>query len=101
MTAATAPSMSAAQRSAAIEARLRASLAPTSLAIRDDSALHHGHVGAQGGGHFHVQISAACFAGLSTLARHRLVYDAVAELMHTEIHALSIEARVDAPGAKD
>ncbi|MEW6164236.1 MAG: BolA family protein [Pseudomonadota bacterium] len=70
-----------------------AQLAPASLEIRDDSAKHAGHAGARSGGHFAVTIVSARFAGLSTMQRHRLVYDAVGDLMQHGIHALSINAR--------
>jgi BolA protein len=72
---------------------LEAALAPTDLQIRDDSAKHAGHAGAREGGHFHVVITAAAFAGVPALARHRMVYAAAAELMDRDIHALSIDAR--------
>lgn len=75
-----------------LRARL-APLAPVSLDIRDDSARHAGHAGAREGGHFAVAIVSARFAGLSTMQRHRLVYDAVGDLMRNGIHALSISAR--------
>ncbi len=68
-------------------------LDPLLLEIRDDSAQHAGHAGAQKGGHFAVRIVSARFAGLSTVQRHRLVYDAVSSLMDQGIHALSIDAR--------
>lgn len=72
-------------------------LEPTVLEIIDDSARHAGHAGARsGGGHFLVTIVSPCFAGQSTMARHRLVYGAVGDLMNGPIHALSITAR--APG---
>jgi BolA protein len=74
-----------------IEAALTA-LNPSDLAVRDDSHLHRGHAGAASGGHFHVRIVSTQFAGLSRVARHRLVYDAVASLIPQGIHALSIEA---------
>ena len=76
--------------------RLRAalqSLQPTRLEIRDDSAKHAGHAGAREGGHFHVVIASAAFAGASAVERHRMVYAAAAELMGRDIHALSIDAR--------
>jgi BolA protein len=80
-------------RVAQIRSRLQAALAPISLEVRDDSASHAGHAGAQGGaGHFTVVISSSAFNGLRKLQRHRLVYDAVADMMPNEIHALSIEA---------
>ncbi len=78
---------------ATIEERLRAALAPAAFALVDDSARHAGHAGAaSGGSHFQVRIVADRFAGLSRVARHRLVYDAVSDLMRGPIHALAIEA---------
>lgn len=78
---------------AAIRARL-AALEPVSIEIGDDSALHAGHAGARsGGGHYRLAIVSSRFAGLSTVARHRLIYATLGELMHRQIHALSIDAR--------
>ncbi|KVR28303.1 BolA family transcriptional regulator [Burkholderia ubonensis] len=79
-------------RIALIEARLTASLAPVSLAVRDDSAQHAGHAGAAAGGHYTVTIVSAAFAGKARVARHRLVYDALADAMQRGIHALAIVA---------
>ncbi|HUY03173.1 MAG TPA: BolA family protein [Rhodocyclaceae bacterium] len=71
-----------------------AALDPQQLAISDDSAQHAGHAGAaSGGGHYRMSIVSQRFAGLPTLARHRLVYDALGTMMKREIHALSIVAR--------
>ena len=73
---------------------LTEALAPTRLEIIDDSHKHAGHAGARGGqGHFSVDIVSAAFAGKLPLARHRLVYAALDELMQADIHALSIRAR--------
>ena len=70
-----------------------ASLSPLRLELTDDSAKHAGHAGAKsGGGHFRLLIVAECFRGKSTLARHRLVHDALGELMRSRIHALSIRS---------
>jgi len=71
-----------------------AALQPESLEVFDDSAEHAGHAGAleSGGGHFHVVIVAARFAGLGRVARHRLVYDPLRDLMPGRIHALAIDA---------
>ena len=81
-----------AQRIEMIRARLTSSLDPDHLEIIDESHLHAGHEGAKDGrGHFRVRISSAKFDGLKPLQRHRLVYQAVDDLMKTEIHALSIE----------
>jgi BolA protein len=80
-----------------IRERLTASLAPESLQITDDSHRHAGHEGARDGrGHFSVDIVAEAFRGRLPLARHRMVYAALGELMVTDIHALAIRAR--APG---
>lgn len=70
-----------------------AALSPTHLEIRDDSAKHAGHAGAREGGHYAVTIVSARFRGLATLARHRLVYDAIGDLKAVGIHALTIVAR--------
>jgi BolA protein len=77
---------------AELEAALRAALEPTSLHVRDDSALHAGHAGAPEGAHFAVHIVSSRFAGLRPLQRHRLIYDAAAPLMPGRIHALQISA---------
>ena len=76
-----------------LRAALEAALAPTRLDIRDDSAKHAGHAGAREGGHFHVTIASAAFAGRGAVERHRMVYAAAADLMGRDIHALSIDAR--------
>lgn len=79
---------------ALIRDRLRAALAPTELEIVDDSHRHVGHAGARDGrGHFRVRIVSDVFAGKAPLARHRIVYEALGDLMQTDIHALSIDAR--------
>ncbi|MGA0344172.1 MAG: BolA family protein [Arenicellales bacterium] len=76
-----------------IAERLRITLSAESVEIEDQSHLHAGHAGAaSGGGHYDVVVVASAFEGLNTLARHRLVYDAVSDLMKKEIHALSIQA---------
>ncbi|RCS59641.1 BolA family protein [Parvibium lacunae] len=70
-------------------------LAPQHLEIMDESHQHIGHAGAQGGGgHYRLIIASPHFVGLSPVQRHRLVYDALADLMRREIHALAIEARL-------
>jgi BolA protein len=70
-----------------------AALEPENLELEDESAQHRGHAGAAGGGgHFRLTIVSPRFCNLSTLARHRLVYAALGELMQREIHALSITA---------
>ena len=73
---------------------LTAALAPQSLEVNDDSHKHAGHAGARAGqGHFSVDVVSDAFAGKLPLARHRLVYAALGEMMQADIHALSIRAR--------
>jgi len=69
-----------------------AALAPQSLAIEDESHLHAGHAGAREGGHYKITIVAAAFAGHNTVRRHRMIHEAVGDLMRGRIHALSIRA---------
>jgi BolA protein len=76
-----------------IRSRLDAALTPAQLEVDDDSHLHAGHAGAaSGGGHYRVRIVSSRFEGLRLVMRHRLVYDAVQGMMHTDIHALAITA---------
>ena len=81
--------------------RLQA-LAPSLIEITDDSAAHAGHAGAADhatrtgatdGTHFELTIVAAVFTGKTLVARHRMIYDLLGELMSTRIHALRIDAR--------
>lgn len=76
-----------------IQTKLESAFAPAHVSVRDDSAKHAGHPGARGGaGHFAVRIESEAFAGRNPLQRHRLVYEALAEMMPSDIHALIIEA---------
>lgn len=76
-----------------IRLRLIAGLTPLECRLEDDSAKHAGHAGAaSGGGHFRVHLVSLQFEGKNRLARHRLVYDCLDDMMHTEIHALAIVA---------
>ena len=78
----------------AIEATLRQVLQPTQLQVLDESADHAGHVGANDlgyGTHFRVRIAAPAFAGLSRVATHRLVYDALKPYIDAGLHALAID----------
>lgn len=81
-----------------IEAALQAALQPESLSVTDDSHLHAGHAGAREGRHFSVRVVSARFGGTSRVQRHRLVYDALQELIPQGIHALAIDART--PGER-
>ena len=72
-------------------------LEPSRLEIVDDSFRHAGHEGAKGGGgHYSLTIVSPQFAGKNTLARHRMIYTALAPMMQAQIHALAIRAY--APG---
>lgn len=77
---------------AEIKARM-AALDPQHLEVIDESMLHAGHAGAKGGGgHYRLTVVSAVFAGRSQVERHRLVYQALGELMQGRIHALAITA---------
>lgn len=73
-----------------IRTTLTEKLSPTTLEVIDDSALHAGHVGAEGGGHYTVAIAAPDFEGKNLVQCHRLVYEALGDVVGNEIHALSI-----------
>ena len=78
----------------AIDARLRHTLNPHHLRVVDESAAHRGHAGSNGtdfGTHFRVSIGASAFDGLSRVACHRLVYDALQDFIDAGLHALAIE----------
>ena len=76
-----------------IQQVLAAALTPVTLQVFDDSAQHAGHAGARDGrGHFRVEVCSERFTGMPPIARHRLVYAALGEMMVTDIHALQIRA---------
>jgi len=75
-----------------LETILRERFRPAYLEIRDDSARHAGHAGAtSGGGHFEVVIVSAAFEGRSLLERHRLVNEALGDLIGRAVHALALK----------
>lgn len=79
------------ERRARIETLLRERLAAAHVEVIDESHLHAGHAGAAGGaGHYRALVVSPRFEGLSLVARQRLVYEALAELMPAEIHALAL-----------
>lgn len=87
-----------ADRTARIEALLTGAFSPDQLLVKDQSHLHAGHAGAEEGrGHFEVIIVADAFDGCSRIQSHRLIYEALGELMTTDIHALSIRASAKNP----
>jgi BolA protein len=72
-------------------------LAPESIEVEDESALHAGHEGAKGGGgHYRLRLVSARFAGKPLQERHRMIYELLGPMMRREIHALAIHAH--APG---
>ncbi len=74
-----------------IERILRRRFDPVHLELRDDSARHAGHAGAAaGGGHFEALIVSRVFEGLALLEQHRLVNEALGDLIGKEIHALTL-----------
>lgn len=78
----------------ALQRRLAERLAPTQLEVIDESYQHAGHAGADGSGfgtHFRVRIASPLFTGKPTVARHRLVYDALQDFIDRGLHALAIE----------
>ena len=82
-----------------LHAKLQTDLQPFFLQVEDVSAAHAGHAGSDGSGqgtHFRVRIGAKTFEGISRVARHRLVYDALQQFTDQGLHALAIEI-VDAP----
>jgi BolA protein len=85
---------------AEIEQKLRAALSPERLAVIDDSAKHRGHAGhdPRGESHFTVEITARAFTGQNRVQRHRLVNQALADLLRDRVHALVILARTPEDG---
>lgn len=88
------------QRMEQIRSRLQAAFSPVECRLEDESHKHVGHVGAaSGGGHFKLHIVSDVFDGKSRIARHRLVYDCLDDMMHADIHALAIVALSPAEAA--
>jgi len=82
-----------AEREERLRRQLTARFAPVELAVEDESHRHAGHAGAAGGAsHFRIRIVAEAFRGIPPVARHRLVYAALGDMLNGEIHALAIEA---------
>ena len=80
-------------RQSQIESELERSFEPTELLVKDQSHLHAGHAGARDGkGHFDVTIVSQAFDGQNRVQRHRMVYDALSQMIETDIHALRIKA---------
>ena len=85
--------MNSEQRLAEIRQRLEAALSPESLQVEDEGHMHIGHEGAKDGrGHFRGLVVSDQFRGRTPIQRHRLIYQALGDLMQTDIHALAIDA---------
>tara|TARA_R110002049_G_scaffold1062_24_gene8077 strand:+ start:2005 stop:2295 length:291 start_codon:yes stop_codon:yes gene_type:complete len=81
------------ERVSMIERRLTEAFDPTELQVKDQSHLHAGHAGAEGGmGHYAVHIVSDHFTGMPSIARHRAIYEALGTLLETDIHAVKIKA---------
>ena len=84
--------MDNANRIKQIKAKLIKALSPETLEVIDESHLHVGHDGAKDGrGHFAIRIRTERFNGINRIEAHRMIYDALGDLMKTDIHALRIE----------
>jgi BolA protein len=80
-------------RQSRLQAVLQGHFHPDELLVKDQSHLHAGHEGAKDGkGHFDVLIVSELFDGVNRVQRHRMVYDAVSQMLDTDIHALRIKA---------
>ena len=88
---------------AVLRRKLSEALAPSRLDIVDDSARHAGHVGArpEGESHFTVEIASAHFAGLSRVARQRLVHKVLKDELRTDVHALALKTVTPEEDAAD
>ena len=75
-----------------IKQKLNEAIKPKTIELIDNSPAHAGHAGAKSGGHYNVTIVADLFDGKSLVQRHQLIYQALGDLMKTEIHALGINA---------
>jgi BolA protein len=81
------------ERTERIRELLAEAFSPTDLLVKDQSHLHAGHAGARDGkGHFEVRIVSTSFSGKNRIERHRMVHDALADMLRTDIHALAIRA---------
>ena len=82
----------------AMRERLMVALEPIRLDLVNESHLHAGHASSPGTGesHFRLLVVSRLFEGRSRVERHRLVNDALADLLRNKVHALAIKAH--APG---
>ena len=76
-----------------IAGKLQEALSPQEIEVQDVSHKHAGHSGWREGGetHFEVRIRADRFAGMSRVARHRLVNSILADELAGGVHALQLD----------
>ncbi|MCW8855778.1 MAG: BolA family transcriptional regulator [Kangiella sp.] len=80
------------QRLERMQQMIQDALNPTQLEVIDDSHKHIGHAGAkEGKGHFTVVIKSEALEGKRMLQQHRMIYEALGDMMETDIHALAIK----------
>ena len=84
-----------------MEKLLKPQLSPHVFVLEDESSRHIGHAGArpEGETHYRLRVVSDAFAGLSRVARQRLVYDALREEFDTGLHALSLDLKTSAEAA--
>lgn len=78
-----------------IKARLEQEFEPEQLEIINESSRHAGHNGFSGEGetHFRVKIVARAFNGRTRVDQHKMIYEALADVMKDGIHALALESK--------
>lgn len=85
-------------RQARIITILQQQFNPILLEVNDDSEKHRGHASASPSGetHYSVIIEAETFRGLSRVAAHQAIYNALKPELDSGLHALAITARAPA-----
>lgn len=79
-----------------IRTKLDKALSPSEIKVIDESSLHAGHAGSNGGGetHYRVEVRSAVFIGKSRVERERLIHSLLLDEFSGGLHALSIKAKV-------
>lgn len=72
-----------------LEETITAALSPLHLELVNESYKHHVPPGSES--HFNAIIVAASFEGQSRVQRQRAVYEAVGEILRTEVHAFTMK----------
>ena len=66
-----------------LQNRIRQSLPDADVSIHDPD-----------GAHLSAVVTSASFAGLTRIAQHRLVYEALGDAFETDLHALQLTTRI-------